>query len=165
MSSAFRIDYVELALLQLLKTNLPEAYGADVNVDSLAGKDFDEEGRLVLQPPAIRVRFAGADYAAMKDNQRLTYQAQMPFEILCFQSSLRSPADERKQTLVLVATVLDQLAGTRLLLSDGSLTMPITLKFVHLEETAEGPVDQLFTAGIDVEGIAQFSGANAQPGA
>jgi hypothetical protein len=85
----------------------------------------------------------------------------MPFEILCFESSLRSKADERKQTLVLVATVQDQLAGARLTLADGSKTMPVTIKSVALVETDEGPVDQLFSLVVQVDGIAQFSGANA----
>jgi phage gp37-like protein len=159
--STLRIDYVEAALIALLKANLAAAYGSNVNIDSLGDKDFDEEGRLVLQPPAVRVRFMDANYNALRDNRRLTYQPTMPFQILCFQSSLRSPADERKQTLVLVAAVQDQLAGTVLALADGSQTMPITMKHVGLVDTAEGPVDQLFAVDVEVEGIAQFSGANA----
>ena len=161
MSSTFRIDTVEAALLALLNTNLAAAYGAPVDVDSLGDKDFDDDGRLVLRPPSVRVRFAGAGYGNLHDNQRLTYQASMPFEILCFSSSLRSRADERRQTLVLVAAVQNQLAGARLTLSDGSSTMPITMKAVRLTEVDEGPVDQLFTVQGDVECIAQFSGANA----
>lgn len=164
MSSTFRIDYVEAALLGLLNSNLAAAYGAKVQIDSLGDKDFDEEGRLVLQPPSVRVRFAGADYDNLRDNQRLTYEAGLPFELLCFESSLRSKADERKQTLVLVATVQDQLAGARLVLADGSKTMPITMKSVSLVAAESGPVDQLFSVVVLVNGIAQFSGANAQPG-
>jgi hypothetical protein len=164
VSSTFRIDYVEAALLGLLNSNLAAAYGAKVQIDSLGDKDFDEEGRLVLQPPSVRVRFAGADYDNLRDNQRLTYEAGLPFELLCFESSLRSKADERKQTLVLVATVQDQLAGARLVLADGSKTMPITMKSVSLVAAESGPVDQLFSVVVLVNGIAQFSGANAQPG-
>jgi hypothetical protein len=161
VSSTFRIDYVESALIALLTSNLSTAYGAKVQIDSLGDKDFDDDGRLVLQPPSVRVRFAAATYDNLHDNQRLTYQSGMPFEILCFESSLRSKADERKQTLVLVATVQDQLAGARLTLADGSKTMPVTIKSVALVETDEGPVDQLFSLVVQVDGIAQFSGANA----
>jgi phage gp37-like protein len=165
MSSPFRIDYVEAALLLLLNANLAAAYGAKVNIDSLGDKDFDDDGRLILQPPSVRVRFAGADYKNLHDNQRLSYQGAVPFEILCFESSLRSRADERKQTLVLVATVQDQLAGARLALADSTQSMPIAMQSVKLVSTDEGPVDQLFSIVITVEGIAQFSGANARPGA
>jgi hypothetical protein len=110
------------------------------------------------------VRFAAADYENLHDNQRLTYEGGLPFELLCFESSLRSKADERRQTLVLVATVQDQLAGARLALADGSRTMPIEMKSVSLVASEEGPVDQLFSIVVLVKGIAQFSGANAQPG-
>ncbi len=159
--SELRIDQVEASLLALLSTALPTAYGAQVQVDSLGDKDFDDDGRLTLQPPSLRVRFAGAQYDNLRDNRRLSYQAKLSYEILCYESSLRSRADERNQTLALVATVLDQVAGARLTLADGSQTMPIGLRGVALVETDQGPVDQLFSVLADVEGIAQFSGVNA----
>ncbi|MDR3797964.1 MAG: hypothetical protein P4K93_07415 [Terracidiphilus sp.] len=163
MSSTFRIDYVEAALLALLRAKLASAYGSKVQIDSLGDDDFDDDGRLVLQPPSIRVRFAGGEYDNLRDNQRLTYEASLPFELLCFESSLRSKADERKQTLVLVATVQDQLAGARLFLADGAKTFPIEMRSVSLVDTDQGPVDQLFSVVVLVKGNAQFSGANAQP--
>lgn len=163
MSSQFRIDEVNTALLALLNgVGLSLEYGQPVQVDTLGDRDFDQAGRLVLEPPALRVRFLSATYSNAKDNQRLTYQAKYPFEILCFQSSLRSPDDERNQTLALVACVVDQLAGARLALSDGSLSMPITIDGVELVVTDQGPVDQFYAVRITIEGIAQFSGANAQ---
>jgi hypothetical protein len=170
VSSTFRIDYVEAALLQLLNANLPAAYGvalgatsASIDIDSLGDEDFDAEGQLVLQPPSVRVRYLGADYNTLRDNQRLTYQTAPQFELLCFESSLRSKADERIQTLVLVACVQDQLSGARLNLADGSKTMPITMVDVRLVEGNAAGVDQLFSVRIGIEGIAQFSGANANP--
>ncbi|MDR3723267.1 MAG: hypothetical protein P4K83_02105 [Terracidiphilus sp.] len=163
MSSNFRIDYVEAALLALFNAMLAAAYGAKVNIDSLGDDDFDDQGRLVLSPPSVRVRFLRGIDEPARDNQRLTYQTPLSFEVLCFESSLRSSADERKQTLVLVATVRDMLSGARLVLADGSKTMPVTLNGVDLVDTSAGPVDQLFSVGIIVEGIAQFSGANANP--
>lgn len=162
MSSTFRIDYVEAALLTLLNTNLAAAYGSPVNIDSLGEDDFDENGQLVLQPPSVRVRFVADAYNTLRDSRRLTYQTQPEFDLLCFESSLRSKADERKQTLVLVASVIDQLAGARLNLEDSSKSMPITIIDVRLVETEQGPVDQLFSIRVAVEGIAQFSGVNAQ---
>jgi hypothetical protein len=169
VSSTFRIDYVEAALLALLNANLPAAYAAalgvasvPMDIDSLGDNDFNEDGQLTLQPPSIRVRFAVADYENLRDSRRLTYQANPQFDILCFESSLRSKADERKQTLVLVGVVQDQLSGARLNLTDGAKSMPITLGRLALVETEQGPVDQLFAQTIVIEGFAQFSGANAQ---
>lgn len=170
MSTAFRIDYVEQALLALLRANLPAAYAAqlglasiNVDINGLGDDDFDEEGQLVLQPPSLRVRFMGSPYNPARDNQRLTYQAHIQFEILCFESSLTSKADERRQTLILVGTVQDQLAGTRLKLTDGTVSMPITMQDAVLIEGGGAGVDQLFAVHIEIEGFAQFSAANANP--
>lgn len=168
MISTFRIDYVEAALLQMLKSVMPAAYGAElgsaavaVNIDSLGDDDFDEDGQLILQPPSLRVRFRDDPYDPARDNQRLTYQSHQAYEILCFESSLRSKADQRKQTLILVGAVLDQLAGARLSLADSSKTFPITVRGVTRIDGDSGPVDQLFSVLVDIEGFAQFSGVNA----
>lgn len=180
MSSTFRIDYVEAALLALLSANLPNAYGAalpagspqivmnggqptaSIDIDSLGDGDFDEDGQLILQPPSIRLRFLGADDDA-RENQKLTYQTPMIYELLCFESSLRSKADQRNQTLILVSVVRDQLAGARLKLSDGSKTEPIRLVDVRLVDGAANGIDQLFSVQVEIRGFAQFSGANANP--
>lgn len=164
------IDQVEAALLALLNSVMSGAYAAalgatpqNVDIQSLGDRDFNAEGQLVLSPPSLRVLFAGAKYDKLRDNQRLTYEAGIIFHILCYESSLRSKKDERRQTLVLVATLLDQLAGARLALADGSSTSPIGLESVSLL-TEQGAVDQLYDVTVVVNGIAQFSGANARFG-
>jgi hypothetical protein len=164
--SQFRIDYVEGALITLLKTVMPTAYGTVdapvlVDINSVNSKDFNAQGQLALKPPSIRVQFGDANFADLRDNQRLTYQTGMLFDVLCFESSLRSKADERLQSLVLVAVVHNQLAGARLTLADGTRSMPIALKRVSLVIPDDGgPVDQLYAITISVEGIAQFNGPN-----
>jgi hypothetical protein len=115
----------------------------------------------VLQPPAVRLRFKGAGYKSARDNSRVTYEATLPFELLCYEENLRSPADQRKATLVLVSALQDQLAGARLTLQDGAKTQPITMVAVDLVATDDGPVDQLFAVSIEVNGFAQFGGPNA----
>ena len=170
--SKFRIDYVEAALIALLKSTMPAAYATSLNqqnpvgvdIAGLGDGDFDADGQLVLQPPSIRVRFGSANYSNLRDNQRLSYETGMPFAILCFESSLRSKVDERKQTLVLVATLQNQLAGARLALADGTSSGPITMKGVQLVIPDSGPVDQLFAIHVEVPGIAQFDGPNARFG-
>lgn len=170
--SQFQIDQVEAALLTMLSAGMPAAYGAaldigtkNVDVDAIGDRDFNEKGDLVLRAPAIRVQFLTAKYNNLRDNQRLTYQAGMSFDVLCFEESLRSKKDRRKQTLILTAVVQDQLAGARLALSDGSSSGPVEINSVSLQVPETGPVDQLFAITITVPGIAQFSGANARFGA
>lgn len=170
--SKFQIDQVEAALLALLTSVMPTAYGAAlgldtssrVDVDSIGDKDFDEDGNLVLRPPAMRVLFDAAKYNNLRDNQRLTYGAALSFEVLCFEESLRSKKDQRKQTLVLVSVAQDQLAGARLALSDGTSSGPVEINSVSLQVPESGPADQLFAINVTVPGIAQFSGANARFG-
>jgi phage gp37-like protein len=162
--SKFQIADVESALIALLSASLPTAYGTSVDIDSIGDKDFLDDGTLTLQPPSIRVRFAGAKYENLRDNQRLSYEAALMFEVMCFESSLRSKADERLQTLQLVQVVQDQLAGARLALADGTSSMPLELDSVSPVITDSGPVDQLYAIVFIVNGIAQFSGANARFG-
>ena len=167
--SQFQISQVEAALIALLKSVMPDAYGTVevpiwIDIDSLGDKDFDAEGQLVLKPPAIRVRFDRTRRNLLHDNQRLTYQATVGFDILCFESSLRSKADERLQTLKLVQTVENQLAGARVALADGTNSMPCSLGSTYLVAESTGSVDQLFCVEVVAEGIQQYNGPNARLG-
>jgi len=168
--SQFRVDYVEAALIALLKSVMPAAYGTEeapvlVDVNSVNSKDFNDQGQLTLKPPSIRVEFGGAHFRNLRDNQKLTYENGQLFHVLCFVSSLRSKADERLQILSLVAVALNQLAGARLALADGSSSMPIEIKDVALVLPDDGgPVDQLFAITIEISGIAQYDGPNARFG-
>lgn len=164
--SQFRIDYVEAALIALLKSVMPAAYGTPdapvlVDVNSVNSKDFNAQGQLALKPPSLRVQFSDDDFSNLRDNQRLTYQSGLLFDVLCFESSLRSKADERLQSLGLVAVTLNQLAGARLALADGTSSMPVEIKRVSLVlPNDDGPVDQLFAITVLISGIAQFDGPN-----
>jgi hypothetical protein len=167
--SQFTILLAEGALIALFKSVMPAAYGTVdapilIDIDSLGDKDFDAEGQLVLKPPSIRVRFDRTRRDNLRDNQRLSYQAKHSFDVLCFESSLRSKADERKQTLVLAQTVENQIAGARLALADGSSSMPCSLGATYLVAESSGAVDQLFCVEVIVEGIQQYDGPNARFG-
>lgn len=167
MSSTFRIDYTDTALLALLRDKLPAAYAIElgkprvaVDIDALGDDDYNEQGQLVMRPPSVRMHFLEAPYQSVHDNQRLTYQAAHIYELLAFESSLRSKSDQRAQTLVLVNVILDQLAGARLDLADGSKAGPIGILGVDLLTTESGPVDQLYSIKISMDGFAQYSGVN-----
>ena len=163
--SQFQIPQVEGALIALLNATMPAAYGTVeapvlIDIDAIGDKDFNENGQLVLKSPAIRVRFNGEDFNALRDNQRLTYESGQLFEVMCFVSSVKSKASERIRTLGLVGVAKNQLAGARLALADGTFSMPITLKSVGPVITEDGPVDQLFSITVLINGISQFNGPN-----
>lgn len=159
--SQFQPNQVIASLVTLLRTVMPAAYNGAIDIDTLGDEDFDENGQLVLSPPSMRVRYRETNFNNLRDNRRLTYQATNQIEVLCFESSLAGKADERAQTMALVVVALNQLAGARLALADGTSSMPITIRSCGLVVTEEGPVDQLMAIGILVEGIAQFDGPNA----
>jgi hypothetical protein len=167
VSSTFRVDYVDAAFVALLNDKLPAAYAAElgvdrksIDIDSLGEKDFNAKGQLTMRPPSVRLRYMGSAYQSTHDNQRLTYQPAHVYELLAFESSLRSKADQRRQTLVLVSCILDQLAGARLDLQDGSKAGPISIQSVELVEADQGPIDQLYAVRVSMDGFAQFSGVN-----
>lgn len=170
MNSTFRIDYVEAALIELLKHTIGGAYadelGADpppvVDIESLGDQDFNEDGQLVMRPPSIRVRFLGDHDDPARDNQRLTYQSHCEFELLCCESSLRSHADQRRQTLVFISVIKDQATGARINLADGTKSFPISLIGTRLLEGFVAGVDEVYSVRFDIEGFAQFSGVNSQ---
>lgn len=165
MATKVQIHLVERALLALLPARLKISYGRNVSVAPIGGKDFDEDGQLVLKSPAVRLRFASANYADLRDNQRLTSEAELMWDVICFEESLKSQAVERTKTLEMLAIVQDELAGARLLLSPGVYTQPTRLVAVNPVMDAIGPVDQCYALTIAVSGLAQFSGVNANFGA
>lgn len=165
MATKVQIHLVEAALLALLPARLKISYGKNVTVSPIGGKDFDDDGQLVLKSPAVRTHFKGAEYAPLRDIQRLTTEAELNWDIICFEESLKSKADERTKTLELIAVVQDELAGARLQISDGVYTQPTRIVSVLPVMDAVGPVDQCYAITIAVSGIAQFSGVNANFGA
>ncbi len=165
MATKVQIHLVEAALLALLPARLKISYAKNVDVQNISGKDFDDDGQLVLKSPAVRIRFGSEHMDALRDSQRLTMEAEQLWDAVCYEESLKSKADERTRSLVLLGTVKDELAGTRLLLEAGVYTLPIRLVGVSQVIDAAGPVDQCYAVTFAVSGIAQFSGVNANFGA
>jgi hypothetical protein len=165
MAMKLQIHLVEAALLKLLNERLKISYGRNVSVEPIGGKDFDEDGQLVLKSPAVRLRFAGANYDTLRDIQRLTMEGALTWDIICFEESLKSQHDERTKTLELVAAVQDEIAGARLEISPKVYTQPTVMSAVNPVMDAIGPVDQCYAVNIIINGIAQFSGTNANFGA
>jgi hypothetical protein len=161
--SKMEINDVENAAVALFQATLQNAYSKSVDVKTIGKRDFSDDGAITLKAPAVRIRFAGAEYDPLRDNQRLTYEAEMAFEAWCFDVNLRSQAEARLACEALAMALADQVAGARLKLQDGTLTQPITLKSVEPLMSEEDPADQLYIVIFTVKGIAQFSGQNARP--
>lgn len=165
MATKMQPNLVEAAILALLPARLKISFGKNVDVAPIGGRDFDDDGQLVLKSPSVRLYFAGATYDPLRDNQRLTSEAELMWDLICFEESLKSKADERTKSLELLSVVADEMAGARLLLSAGVYTLPTRIVAIKPVEDAAGPVDQCYAVTIAISGIAQFSGVNANFGA
>jgi len=163
MAGKVQITAVEKALLDLLPRRLKVSYGQNVDVQTLGGTDFDDNGQLVLKSPAVRLHFNSAAYGDARDNTKTTQGVDLLFSAFCRHESLRSLAKFRSQTLELVGALSDELAGARLLLEDGSRTEAIGLTGVNQALDVAGPVDQVYALSFTVSGIATFSGINRDP--
>ena len=164
MANQFTLDGTDTALLALGRAQIPEIYGDGVDVDAIGPNDFDNEGTLILRSPMVRIRFQSARYQG-KDPQRLTYQAELEFLALCYCENLRSPVDEKTDTLQLLNAVQECFAGARLTLATGKRTEPITIGNVLPMMTDGQVIDGFYSVQLTVPGFAQFGGANANFGA
>jgi phage gp37-like protein len=152
----FKTDQAWHALTQLVNSQLD-----GVDVKEITSKDFNDQGVLILEPPSVRIFYAGENATSTSDTQRLSYDAVLKFIILCADQDLRGVMDQAKASLRLVALVKAIVIGSRIQLADGDLSEPIT--YVANEPL---PVDGLGIAygiAFEVPGLAQFPGVNAYP--
>lgn len=155
MSQQLKPAAVETAIVDLLKKDL-KADG--VAVDAVSDRSFDQDGNLVVNPPAALVLWSGASFGDGQDNLLTQYDARHPVAILCGARSLRGSDDERLGAQQLVAKVVNSLAGARLVLADGK-TPPIAVQGVELFQFS--PNGTWYSVTVEVEGFVNFDGANS----
>jgi len=156
VQAQFKTDQAWDAIVALLEGQLVK-----VDVAAICERDFNEEGELVMNPPSVRVFFAGEAAQSTSDSQRLSYLVDGRYIVLCADQDLRGVIDQARASIQLVNQVKAILAGARLALADGDVSEPL-IWF----GTDPQPVDGIGTAygvGFIVPGLAQFPGANAQP--
>ena len=147
-------DDVEQALLAALAAHL-----SGINIGAISLEDFGDDGQLVIDLPAVRVRYVGTDYSPSGDNQWLTYDVTHPFELWCAAENLTSKEAQRTATLLVVGQVLGLIAGGRLILPDGSVTEPV--KLVNIGKLPDDILGTIFIVRVEIAGIAQFPGTLA----
>jgi hypothetical protein len=128
VASQIKLEDVDAALqAALVAANL----GAQVS--GISTENFDDEGNLILVPPAVLVLFDSEVLSAHRSNTKLDYTSDKQFAILCGARVFSGDKDERNAAYQLVSKVKDALAGLKLTLADGSKTEPITLVGVNRE--------------------------------
>lgn len=152
----FAIEQTWDAIEDLLRAQLD-----GVDVDSIGEKDFDEQGDLTINPPAVRVCFLEETMAAPVETQNATYNGEQLFAVICAAEDLRGTQAQRLASLRLASQVKHVLVGARLWLDDGTQTEPIIAAGTRPLPTAA--MGMAYVAGFIVPNIAQFSAPNAYP--
>ena len=130
-----------------------------VDVAAAGERDFDDEGNLILQPPAVRGLFVLSRAEAF-ENQKTAYNETQQFAVMCVEEDLSGDAQEqRRKSGRLAARVKRVLVGARLRLADGETAGPVAYTGVEPFEVAG--VGKAYIVGFEVSGIAQFQGGNA----
>jgi hypothetical protein len=164
MSQNLCINAVTDNLVQVLTSTLRTSYDATTDVQESSKQDFSEDGQLVLRKIAVRVRFGQEECGPTRDITRTTYTSSLSYQIVCRHESLRSKAETRSRSLQLVSAAKAILAGTRLLLPDGTQTDGILLQGVFPVSDQFGPVDECYGIAIEVTGVTQYPGDYIVPG-
>ncbi len=143
------------ALVTLLTAQLPA-----FNVAAISDRDFNEAGEIIMDPPSIRIFFAGEVARATSDSQRLSYEVEGRYGVLCADQDLSSVANQAFASATLLDQVKSALCGARLLLADGETTEPV--QWVNTEPLPVDGIGVAYSLGFVVPGLAQFAGTNAQ---
>jgi Domain of unknown function (DUF1834) len=134
MATQFKIADVEQGLLTLLGANAG-IQAITKQVQGLSSKNFDEQGNVLVVPPAVLVFFEGGADTPSGDTVRMTYDAEYSFGIICGAADLSSLDKERSSAYALVAAVRAAVAGQRVQVDGGaSSSFPIKLAGVNLEQ-------------------------------
>lgn len=130
------------------------------DVQAICEKDYNESGEVVMTPPSVRTYYAGTRFLSTSDSQRLSYESVGEFFILCADEDHSGDAILQAYASVkLVDQVLSILAGARINLPAGDRSEPITI--LRIEPVPCAGVGTAYGIAIEVPGLAQFTGANA----
>jgi hypothetical protein len=152
----FKTDQAWQALVALLEKQLQ-----GVDVAAISSQDFNEDGEIIMDPPSVRVFFAGEAAAATSDSQRLSYLVDGRYVVLCADQDRTSVFDQANASIQLVTKVKNMVAGSRLLLTDGDISEPLI--WVSTEVQPVDGIGVAYGVGFIIPGLAQFTGANAHP--
>jgi len=133
-ATQFKLADVEQSVIATLKADAGiVALGAQVQ--GISSKQFDAQGNIIVNPPAILVFFEQGQDQTKGDTVRTTYQSDYYFCLFCGAADLSSTDNERNSAYSLIAAARAAIAGKRLSLDGGTdLTGPVGLAGITLEQ-------------------------------
>ncbi len=154
MATQFKVADVETSLISALQADTGLT-ALKVQVSALSSKQWDEQGNLLVIPPAVLVLFESAQDTLRGDITRKTYQSAYDFAVFCGAQDMTSPDKERTGCYAIISAVRFALAGIRLPLDAGAdKTVPVQLLGVTPEQFGNDGV--WYAVRARIEKTAQF---------
>jgi hypothetical protein len=148
------------AIERAVKDLLREQLDADIGVESLGIRDFNDDEQLILKTPAVRTRYGGKKFRKMHDNTAQNYDVLPVVEVWCADEDLSSKEAQREISKGLSDQVESVLAGARVPLGEaGEMSEPIEL--LDLQPFPQDILGMVYILTVGVPGIAQYPGGNA----
>lgn len=129
----FKVADCEQGLIAALSADAGIS-GARIQVQGLSSKDIDEQGNIIVTPPAVLVLFEQGQDDTTHDTSRLTSEAEYAFCLFCGAVDMSSTDKERVSAYNVIALVRAAIAGKRLQLDAGNLSGPTGLAGITLEQ-------------------------------
>jgi hypothetical protein len=155
MPTQFKLADVEKGIIATILANAGVA-ALNPQVQGLSSKHFDEQGNIIVLPPAVLVFFEQGQDSANGDMVRTTYKTMYSFCLFCGAADLSSTDNERNSAYALLAAVRVAIAGARLHLDGGTaLSGPVGLAGITPEQFDTNGA--WYCQRISVPMLAQFS--------
>jgi phage gp37-like protein len=119
-ATEFKLDDVEKGIIATLAAD-SGVLALSAQVQGLSSRHFDEQGNIIVMPPAILVSFNSGSDDCTQDTVRTTYQVDYEFFLLCGAADLSSVDKERSSAYVVIATARHAIAGKRFQLDSGAV--------------------------------------------
>jgi hypothetical protein len=133
-ATQFKLADVEQSLIDTLKADAGIT-ALNAQVQGLSSKDMDDQGNIIVTPPAVLVFFEQGQDVVSGDTVRTTIQADYSFCLFCGAADLTSTDKERMGAYAVIAAVRAAIAGKRLQLDAGATTTgPVGLAGITLEQ-------------------------------
>ena len=154
MATQLKPGDVEKAIIAALKANAA-VIASGAQVQGLSSKAWDEQGNIIIVPPAMLVLLdAGVDQPS-GDTTRLTYESEYTFSIFCGAADVSSTDNERNSAYALLAICRGAMAGQRLQIDSGAnITFPVRLAGFTPEQFDYNGV--WYSQRVAVGAVAQF---------
>jgi hypothetical protein len=153
-ATQLKLSDVEKGIIALLQANAP-LMALKPQIQGLSSHQWDDQGNIIINPPAVLVLFDAGQDTPTGDTTRLTYDASYEFSLICGATDLSSTDNERNSVYALLAVVRAAIAGQRVSVDGGAASSsPVTLAGITAEQFS--PNGAWYAQHIRVGKTAQF---------